>query len=395
MSGMEFARDSRFVGAACATAAAAVALQLCPRFRPTFAPPKSASTNNGQQQQEKEQNHKTVMKGVGVIGVFVAVAAGLAANAHSAVVARQAVSPEYPRVSEVSVALLSFGVLTIGRICAMPLGRWLARTLTHGNATVQQQQRFSAQLWKALFHSCATAAPLVIMHRAREAEMAATGTQTPATAWWPPGVGDPQAMFDAYPFVPQNRALNVFYLVQLGWSLHSLFVTLLQAGRGGYLTMVVHHMATLLLVSGSYFVQNNIRLGTEVFFVHDVCDVPVCVTRMLLDVGLTLPTAVAYLVLLPTWFVFRLVLFPFSVMRNVSVRAPRMGWVPWEEAHGWVPLTAGMVVLLVLHVRWFLELCHMGATFIRSGSMEDTTESTKGVEGGKPSAGTPPKTKRC
>ena len=51
-----------------------------------------------------------------------------------------------------------------------------------------------------------------------------------------------------------------------------------------------------------------------------------------------------------------------------------MGWVPWDEAHGWVPLTAGMIVLLVLHVRWFLELCHMGATFIRSGIIADSTE---------------------
>ena len=387
---MEFARDSRVVCAACVTAAGAVTLQLCPRFRPTFAPPKGASA-----QRQQEHNHRTVMRGLGVIGVFVLVAAGLCAHAHSAVVARQAVSPEYPRASEVSVALMSFGVLTVGRICAMPVGRWLARTITRGRATQQQQQRFSAQLWKVLYHSWATAAPLVIMHRARAAEVAATGHPTPATSWWPPGVGDPQAMFDHYPFVPQNRALNVYYLVQLGWSLHSLFVTLLQAGRGGYLTMVVHHMATLLLVAGSYFVQNNMRLGTEVFFVHDVCDVPVSVTRMVLDVGLTWPTAVAYLVLMPTWLVFRLVLFPFCVIRNVSYRALRDGWVAWDEAHGWVPLTAGMLVLVVLHVRWFVELFNMGATFIRSGVIADSTESTKAPDdSSKPSAGTPPKSKR-
>ena len=370
---MDFARSPRFVGAACATAAAAVALQLCPRFRPTFAPPKGASA---QQQQQQQHNHKTVMRGMGVIGVFVVVCAGLWTHAHSAVAARQAASVEFPRVAEVSVALLAFGVLTVGRICAMPLGRWLARTITRGRATQQQQQRFSAQLWKVVYHSWATAAPLVIMHRARAAEMAATGggAQTPATSWWPPGVGDPHAMFDHYPFVPRNRALSVYYLVQLGWSLHSLFVTLLQAGRGGYLTMVVHHMATLMLVAGSYFVQNNMRLGTEVFFVHDVCDVPVSVTRMLLDVGLTWPTAVAYLVLMPTWLVFRLVLFPFCVIRNVSFRALREGWVAWDEAHGWVPLTAGMLVLVVLHVRWFVELLNMGATFLRSGVIADSTE---------------------
>ena len=388
---MEFARNPRFVGAAGFVAVAAVALQMCPQFRPTFAPPKGVSAK---QQQQQQHNHRTVMRGLGVIGVFVVVAVGLYARAHSAVVARQAVSQEYPRVAEVSVALMSFGVLTVGRICAMPVGRWLARVITRGRATQQQQQRFSAQLWKVLYHSWATAAPLVIMHRGQARDLAATGgALTPATKWWPPGVGDPQAMFDHYPFVPQNTPLNVYYLVQLGWSMHSLFVTLLQAGRGGYLTMVVHHMATLLLVSGSYFVQNNMRLGTEVFFVHDVCDVPVSVTRMLLDVGLTTPTAVSYLVLMPTWFVFRLVLFPFCVIRNVSVRALREGWVAWNEAHGWVPLTAGMLVLVVLHVRWFVELFNMGATFIRSGSMEDTTESTKVPEDTKPSAGTPPKSK--
>ena len=138
--------------------------------------------------------------------------------------------------------------------------------------------------------------------------------------------------------------------------------------------MITHHMATQLLVFGSYFIQNNIRLGTEVFFVHDICDIPVCVTRMLIDIGAIKGAATAYILLLITWIVFRLVLFPFSVIRNVSFSSLKNNWVKWEDANGRIPLSLALFILLILHIKWFAELCKIGTTYLHSGIASDTTE---------------------
>jgi hypothetical protein len=195
--------------------------------------------------------------------------------------------------------------------------------------------------------------------------------------WWPPGLGDPQRLFDNYPLTPPVPVLREYYMFQLGYYFHALFVTLMQRGRPNYVSMTVHHMATIALISCSYAVQNNYRLGTLVFWVHDVCDVPVCLTRLAVDLGSTPATAVFYFLLIGCWVVFRLLVFPLSVIRAVSFDAIRLGWVPWPEAYAWVPLTLFMLLLLAMHILWFAELCGMARTYFKTGRALDSTETDK------------------
>ena len=363
MPEMDFARDPRLMIMAGGLSTVAIALQLW--FRPTYAAEKGSAAS-------LQSRKRSLVTGTLVMVVFLIVTSGLYALSHDVLVYRRTQFPDYPRLSELSIAFIAFALLTIGRIIAMPIFQFLGRVMTGGKATEQQQQRFSAQLWKTLYHSGATLAPLIILRR--------------GASWWPPGIGSPEEMFENYPFVPVDAPLNVYYLVQLGWSLHSLLVTLLQAGRGGYLTMITHHMATQMLVFGSYFIQNNLRLGTEVFFVHDICDVPVCISRMLLDIGYAKVASMFYILLMITWALFRLVLFPFSVIRNVSFSSFTHGWIKWEDAYGWIPLTLGLFILVILHIRWFIELWDIGARYFRSGIAKDTTEHSLSESHAQPSS---------
>jgi len=355
MSEMDFARNPQIMLLSGGLSALAIGLQLW--HRPSQATNKSDAVS-------PKVVHKIIMEGICVIVFFFCVSVALYVLSYDAISIRIATSIDYPRLSELSIAFLSFSILTIGRIITIPVGCYIARALTQGSVTEQKQQRFGAQFWKLIYHACATLTPVFILKK--------------DAPWWPPGIGrSPETMFENYPYTPMIKELNIYYLVQLGWSLHSLFVTVFQTGRTDYVFVIIHHMATQTLVFGSYFVQNNLRLGTAVFFVHDICDFPVCLTRLFMYIGYAKCACGFYFLLLITWAVFRLILYPFSVIRNVSFSSFINGWIKWEDAYGWIPLTIALFILLALHIKWFIDFIRIGVDFFTKGVMTDTDELKK------------------
>lgn len=273
----------------------------------------------------------------------------------------------HPRAAHFVICGFSFAFLTISRIVLVPLFAMIGESLVphskwHGERELHVQ-RFAGQLWKAIYHSVVTIAPLWFLRN---------------EPWWPPGLGDPKMLFVDYPLTPPVPVLREYYMFQLGYYFHALFATLMQRGRPNYVSMTIHHMSTIALVSCSFFVQNNPRLGTLVFWVHDVCDVPVCLTRLAVDLSSTAATAVFYVLLIATWVVFRLAIFPLSIIRAVSWDAIHEGWVPWPEAYAWIPLTLFLLLLLCMHFQWFFELLGMARVYFATGKALDSTETDKG-----------------
>ena len=169
MPDIDFARNPRLLHFACALSFVAIILQLC--FRPTHAPLKGMTKT-------PQIRQRSMMRGMIIIVAFALVSTCLYASSNNALALRRASCPDFPRLPELSISLLSFSFLTIGRIITIPNGCLIARTITSGSATEQQQQRFAAQLWKSLYHTGATLAPLFILR---------TGA-----SWWPPGLGRPE-----------------------------------------------------------------------------------------------------------------------------------------------------------------------------------------------------------
>lgn len=221
-------------------------------------------------------------------------------------------------------------------------------------------QRFAGQLWKLLYHTSAVIAPLCILRN---------------EPWWPPGFGDSTKIFENHPHTPQVPGLREYYLIQLGYSLSALMLTLMQHGRSNLVSMTIHHSATIALVAVSYYIQNAHRFGATVMFIHDLTDLPVCLVRLVVDLSATAPTAVFYFVLLASWAFWRLYVFPFRVVWVSSWGCFRDGFVKWEEAYGWVPLSAMLFLLCIMHVLWFFELITMGKRFVATGNREDSTDA--------------------
>ena len=276
---------------------------------------------------------------------------------------RKAVDPGYPDWWHLMIALYSFAALTISRVVLVPLFQKLGDKLIAKDKDKREMriQRFAGQLWKVNFHAMMSILPMFILN---------------GQPFWPPGFGNAFDIFENYPYTPQIKYLREFYMLQLGYYLHASVATLLQRGRPNIVQMTVHHMATLALVFVSYFVQNAPRFGSLVLWVHDICDVPVSFTRLVVDLSWALPTAISYVLLMLCWVVFRLYVYPFRLLYITSYTCFKTGAVKFSEAYAWIPLLFLLYLLVFMHWQWFFELASMGKVYLQTGARVDSTEAS-------------------
>ncbi len=119
-----------------------------------------------------------------------------------------------------------------------------------------------------------------------------------------------------------DTEFKLYYLIQIGFHSMSLIFHFVEQRRTDYYAMLIHHVATVILVFVSYSL-NYTRIGALVFLVHDFSDVFGCALKLsvLVDdcccciVSLTQPThrMSPYCVYLDTYTSFRLGRFCFSL----------------------------------------------------------------------------------
>jgi len=332
-----------------------------------FEPPPSAPVRPLTPKQRGRQR-RNVAIGVGVLVATAALVGGLFLNAWGELAVRRATNVQFPRFADLSLALACAAAMALSRIALLPLflrvgDAMLPRTKWPAAERRARVDRFAGQLWKLLYHSAVTVAPLVILH---------------GQGFWPPwsSASDMRLVFENYPHVPQLPWLREFYLFQIGYYIHATQLTLTRTrDRPNFVQMCTHHAAVLGLLVVSYFLQNNVRLGTIYGWVHDVCDVPVCLSRLTVDLPHAAPTAFFYATLMVSWVYFRLFIYPVRTVWAGVVQCFRDGWVRWEDAYGWTLTSPLLCTLVVLHIIWFRELVQMGSVYLRTGKREDTDQN--------------------
>jgi len=314
--------------------------------------------------ERKAKSKYTNIIAASIILVTLAIVAFLIWESYSDIRLRKIAAPHsYPNYRHLIITLYSFALLTVSRVILVPLFQKLGNKLISKKQDHRERkvQRFAGQLWKVIFHGTVAILPLTFCN---------------GQLWWPPDrIRDPSSLFENYPFTPQIKYIREYYMFQLGYYFHALLATLLQRGRPNYIEMTVHHMATLALVFVSYFVQNANRFGTVVLWLHDICDVPVSFTRLVIDLSFDIPTIISYIILLVLWAYYRLYVFPIKVLSISICYCFRDGYVKFKDAYGFVPLNLLMVLLVFMHVKWFVELAFMGYNFAKTGKKEDSTEA--------------------
>jgi ceramide synthetase len=197
-------------------------------------------------------------------------------------------------------------------------------------------------------------------------------------------------------FVPK-QSLRLLYLTQIAIWVYTCFQHRFNAdahAHKDYFVMYVHHLVTIGLV-GLAYVDNNMKVGAIVLFVHDASDIGIDTLKMAnylrLDgrPGLFI-VETAYAVTMAMWVYFRLYIFPFFIILQSSLPSLYMGddwWHPdgtrplsWRMKQllgDWTPefkrfYISGVIcnlllaTLFVLHIWWFALLLRILVRLVRT-----------------------------
>jgi len=159
--------------------------------------------------------------------------------------------------------------------------------------------------------------------------------------------------------------------ISIGWS---------ETVRGDFQEMMIHHVVTNLLVIGSSLCRLT-RIGSMVFMVHDLSDIPVDLSKLANFLKWKWTTLSCFLSMVLVWMVTRLYILPFTIYRSILTQShyvlqeglPVILYVNYR--HIFYVLVG---LLILLHVAWFVMFLQMFATFVKKSECHDLSEHKKG-----------------
>jgi ceramide synthetase len=197
--------------------------------------------------------------------------------------------------------------------------------------------------------------------------------------WLPKTLGgkarfeDLNLFWEGLPYQPQERKVIVYYMIQFGSALCTFILQFKQnRTRNSYGELLLHDLATLVLLIIS-FLNNYIRMGAVVLFLHDISDIFSYGCKIYVDTKYIKTTLFFYINLVLTWFWTRLYVFPFQVIlqcftNNIWAR---------PELVGYMIIAICLATLLCLHVYWIVLILGIGVKFLRTGEADDMQDAEK------------------
>ena len=176
-----------------------------------------------------------------------------------------------------------------------------------------------------------------------------------------------------YPRHQVDDKTRWFYLVQLTYY---WFLTFSQVygdstkKRKDFWQMLLHHIATIILISFSW-VSNKVRVGMLVVVLHDMADVTLEIAKMCLYANFQKASDTMYMVFAVTWIVTRLYIYPKYVLYSTMFELPEIiGFAPVDFL-----MNAFLIVLQLLHVFWTYFLIKGIINFKKKGVVEKDERS--------------------
>jgi len=175
---------------------------------------------------------------------------------------------------------------------------------------------------------------------------------------------------------PMSLSFYVFYNYQMGFYAYSLVsVLFFDTRRHDWIQLIVHHIATEFLLVYSWG-WGLFRVGLLVLVLHDCSDIFLEGAKCFNYIGLKTITTVLFVLLVITFFICRLVLYPLVCLRStlfeadVVIAAQGIHYEWYEK-----PLFNGLlIVLFLLQIYWFRELLKVVRRALSGSALSDHRE---------------------
>lgn len=103
----------------------------------------------------------------------------------------------------------------------------------------------------------------------------------------------------------------IYSMWHMGYHVEELFDHLfIQDHSTDFYDMLLHHIATLTLFGGM-LVNNALRVGVVIAWVHDIADVPIAFSQLLSQLRGSTTSAITFVFAVATWFYTRLIVVPW------------------------------------------------------------------------------------
>ena len=188
-------------------------------------------------------------------------------------------------------------------------------------------------------------------------------------------VDERQRKEQVFKMMAKSTRRTIFWtpLFEIKWS---------QNVRGDFREMFAHHLVTNALIFFSSYYRFT-RIGSMIFLIHDISDVPIDMSKLANFVKWKVTTIVCFVVMVLTWIITRLTIFPFVICRAVVLESHEYlvtkGTLdPALHDAYYIIFYSLLAALLLLHITWFLILLRIGWTLVSTGERHDYSEFKAG-----------------
>ncbi|KAM9719554.1 ceramide synthase 2-like isoform 1-T2 [Menidia menidia] len=190
-----------------------------------------------------------------------------------------------------------------------------------------------------------------------------------------PWFWDHRECWRQYPVQPMERAHFWYYMLELGFYGSLLLRISVDIKRKDFKEQVIHHLATIFLLSFSYC-ANYIRIGTLVMLLHDSSDILLELAKMFnYGTGWRKMCDTLFVVFAIVFLVTRLVIFPGKIIRTTLLLSMEV----FEPFAGYYFFNILLMLLQALHVFWAGLILRMVYKFLK-GKLEKDERSDEESE---------------
>ncbi|XP_067328451.1 ceramide synthase 2 [Anolis sagrei] len=177
---------------------------------------------------------------------------------------------------------------------------------------------------------------------------------------------DLRKVWDGYPVQTMLPSQYWYYMIELSFYWSLLFSIASDVKRKDFKEQVIHHVATIILISFSWC-TNYIRAGTLVMALHDSSDYLLESAKMFNYAGWKNTCNNIFIVFAMVFIFTRLIILPFWIL-HCTIVYPLDHYPPF---FGYYFFNLMMLILQSLHIFWAFLIIRMAQKFITGKVVED------------------------
>jgi len=211
-------------------------------------------------------------------------------------------------------------------------------------------KKFSEASWRFMFYCFAFSFGISILYQS-------------------PWFWDNIECWNDYPRQSLWPSVHYYYMIEGGFYLSLAFSLMSDVKRKDFQQQVIHHLATLFLITFSY-VANFVRVGSLVMAIHDISDIFLELAKCFVYAKWKVADDI-FTIFAIVFIISRIFVFPYCVLHTTLVKSM---WL-YSPYPGYFFFNILLIILQCLHIFWAYIIISMAIRMARVGKLEKDARS--------------------